>query len=525
MKVTCNPSRPCDSRQDTNTFQFTVAMPSVVVVGCGVIGLSTALVAKGRGYDVTIISLATPDDTSSDPNYTSDNATTHWRSSADFAPVAVRERQRQWDKQTFQTLWLLAADPVKLPNGNLGPRDPKSAKGISKVTERHVFPSKPHGWTEPFYKRFIPNFRYLKPADLPKGMKFGFEYTTVSIHPDQYLGYLLRSFRALGGKVVSGVKVASLSEIVERGFDVVVNCTGIGAASLTSTSSSNTTLDSNVYAVRGHNVLIKAPHCTQSTMADPTYIIPLFDGEGTVCVVGTYQPKEGERGEGEMVASMLWKASQLDPAIVVSSEANLLGQNKTMGWLNDDDDDGEDEDVEHGDLFDERAESEEENLEYSEPTSSLDHPLGTSEHLPVTSAAPPRWQQASPNHISSSTVDESHFEEELEPQSLPETEDSSDLTDAVEEEVEHATNPMPGDGEQEMSAGSSVEHALQDEESLDPDHAPDEFSEKKTKSMDHESEERASHGNDDFAKDDHEEEGVECEHSRSPHFCFLLFFF
>ncbi|KAJ3337933.1 hypothetical protein HDU93_000320 [Gonapodya sp. JEL0774] len=288
-------------------------------------------------------------------------------------------------------------------------------------------------------------------------MNFGFEYTTVAIDPEKYLVFLLRSFRALGGTVLSGIKVASLSEVVngtiaEGQFDIVVNCTGIGAASLLLDSESKTLVDPHMDAVRGQTVLIKAPLVTKSTMADPSYVIPRFDGEGTVCVGGTYQPNEWSlEYEADMVASMLWKAVQLDPAVAgVARDANPvpppLKYSKTSAWSEKDgkseEDENEDQDpssaLRNSNLIEE--EREEPVTEADASTSKLESPLEGPDSVPalgVTQShctmALPKYQSAAEKEVEGDSLD--HVPEEHKQESFVSEEEKGTIGKDPEGEV------------------------------------------------------------------------------------------
>jgi glycine/D-amino acid oxidase-like deaminating enzyme len=98
-------------------------------------------------------------------------------------------------------------------------------------------------------------FRQLDMEELPEGISSGISYTSVCINTPQYLHYLLGKCVAAG--VV--VKRSILHDISDaRGLHasgrvatIVVNCTGLGAATLLGVQ------DSAVYPARGHVVLLR----------------------------------------------------------------------------------------------------------------------------------------------------------------------------------------------------------------------------------------------------------------------------
>lgn len=95
--------------------------------------------------------------------------------------------------------------------------------------------------------------------------KEGFQYVTIYAMPSKMLPFLMKKFEARGGQVVKA-KIDNLDEIPVP-FDVVVNCTGIGAHDLVK--------DSNVTPVRGQVVKVAAPTSKCAKFNFPgTYIIP-----------------------------------------------------------------------------------------------------------------------------------------------------------------------------------------------------------------------------------------------------------
>lgn len=61
------------------------------------------------------------------------------------------------------------------------------------------------------------------------------------------LPYLMERFNKAGGKVIKQ-EVESLAEFSEKGYDVIVNCTGLGARKIVP--------DENMYPTRGQVVRV-----------------------------------------------------------------------------------------------------------------------------------------------------------------------------------------------------------------------------------------------------------------------------
>lgn len=81
-------------------------------------------------------------------------------------------------------------------------------------------------------------------------------------------------FQENGGKIISK-KVQNLSEFSAKNYDIVFNCTGLGAQKLCN--------DRKVVPIRGQVIKVHAPWLKTAFYADyDTYILPGFDGTATL---------------------------------------------------------------------------------------------------------------------------------------------------------------------------------------------------------------------------------------------------
>ena len=164
-------------------------------------------------------------------------------------------------------------------------------------------------------------FRQLKASELPPNISSGISYTSVCINTPQYLHYLLG--KCLSAGVV--VKRAILSNISEartlhssgRKASIVLNCTGLGAATLGGVQ------DSTVYPARGHVVLLRNDTGGRITFVsgtddgpdETTYIMQRPGGGGTV-VGGCYQAGRTEaEADPAMGERILERAVKLVPSL------------------------------------------------------------------------------------------------------------------------------------------------------------------------------------------------------------------
>ncbi|EPQ53595.1 D-aspartate oxidase [Gloeophyllum trabeum ATCC 11539] len=253
----------------------------VVVVGAGVIGLTTALkIQEKGGYHVTIIAETFP----SDPK--SIRYTSHWAGAHHVSSDGEDKLKAKVNQDTFKVMWEMSA-----PGGE--------AEGcFLRQTQTEYYCDKQ---PSPHPLEVMPDFCYLDEKNLEPDTVTGVQFTTVSIDTPIYLNYLLSRFLARGGSIVRG-SIQHISQVVEGGarvftgakragasVDAVIVCAGIGARLLGGVE------DKDVYPIRGQTVLLKAPWIRFGrTMSSKdglwTYIIPRRSGD--VIVGGIKVPND-----------------------------------------------------------------------------------------------------------------------------------------------------------------------------------------------------------------------------------------
>ena len=121
--------------------------------------------------------------------------------------------------------------------------------------------------SEPFWSVVPFSCTEMTDRDLTEGGhhgKKGYRYVTVYAEPSKMLPFLMKRFRDRGGKVIQS-RVKTLDEL--SGYDVIVNCTGIGARDLVG--------DEKVIPVRGQVIKVHAPGVKCAKFSFPgTYVIP-----------------------------------------------------------------------------------------------------------------------------------------------------------------------------------------------------------------------------------------------------------
>jgi len=155
------------------------------------------------------------------------------------------------------------------------------------------------------------------------------------IHPHRYLHWLYRSFLSAGGEVHCG-PAHELQHIGQAGVSlassalpppsVVINCTGLGSASLGGVE------DDTLHADYGHTLLVRCPLIDQIWRAPGellTYVLPR--GDGTVLLGGTHivETDDNKRNEGadaDEFTAILRRCARLVPELRDPQNYELLAR-------------------------------------------------------------------------------------------------------------------------------------------------------------------------------------------------------
>ena len=186
------------------------------VLGCGVVGLTSARQLQRSGFTVTIYAASIP------PNTTSN------MSLAAFTPTSglldFRSRTPQWEEQ-FRRAVRLAYEYLQLLVG--------SRYGVSKI--QHYTPTDDirlgSGQNMLLPKELQPEMRVLKRGEHSFPKPFVVEQTQIKIEPSIYLDALLLDFHRFGGKLIMR-EFGSINEVVTLPETVILNCTGLGSKKL-----------------------------------------------------------------------------------------------------------------------------------------------------------------------------------------------------------------------------------------------------------------------------------------------------
>lgn len=255
-------------------------MTDAVVLGAGVIGLSTASALLDRGMRVEVWSR---DDTL---------ATTSAAAGAIWHPFLAEPRDKvlRWAAATFQVLRGLAEDP---------------SSGVRMVRAIEVLPA---GAPDPAWSAIVRGARRVGPHDLPKGCSDGAMAEVPLCETPVYLPWLRKRVERRGVRFVQR-QVQELREALEVA-PVVVNCTGLGARELCG--------DRSLEAARGQVVCVEPVGLRQALIDDgdpdlPVYLLPRSND---IVLGGTVQLGDERLAadDGE-TASIVERCARLWPAV------------------------------------------------------------------------------------------------------------------------------------------------------------------------------------------------------------------
>ncbi len=218
----------------------------MIVVGCGVIGLSTAIRLLER-YSVKVIAQNLP------PETISDVAAAYWKPFRILQQEAVRD----WSRIALDDFYSLA----KVGNS-----------GVSITTLLHLLDK---NTAPPWWMELVRESRRVAADELPAGFENGYVLQVPKIETPIYMPYLLRRFLDSGGaieKVDQSIKVSDFYGARQT----IVNCTGIGAHDFCP--------DEKMFPIRGQVIRVSTSYAGPIVDYDmePSYVVPRTND----CILG-----------------------------------------------------------------------------------------------------------------------------------------------------------------------------------------------------------------------------------------------
>lgn len=236
----------------------------IAVLGAGVVGMTVSKILQDtlRGVDVTVIADKFKEDT------TSIVAAGIFRPGTSFKGP-TKEITKKWiDDSWFYWQQILMSSEAPQA-GVMALSSYIFSKENYHVTRNHLI------------EDLVPIYRSVKDEELSicgDGWKYGSYFSTLKIGCEKYLPWVERTFTENGGKIVS-TKINSIASL--KNFDLVFNCTGLGAKYLCN--------DHDLVPIRGQVIKVKAPWLKTAFYGDyDTYIIPGLDGVATLGGVRQY---------------------------------------------------------------------------------------------------------------------------------------------------------------------------------------------------------------------------------------------
>ncbi len=227
------------------------AHDTFAVLGCGVMGLSTARLLQRRGATVTIYTKDLP------PQTTSNIAGGQW------SPAGVADRDKRtpaWNAQFERAARFSHWFFQDMIGGYYGVR----------WIENYVCQKKPFEPSQSAIDDLYPESRALEPGQHPFPAPHVRQFTTMLVEPAPYLNAVMRDFLLAGGKIVTR-EFRDRAEVLALDEPAIVNCTGLGARALFG--------DEELTPVKGQlTVLLPQPEIDYIVIHEDLYMFPREDG-------------------------------------------------------------------------------------------------------------------------------------------------------------------------------------------------------------------------------------------------------
>lgn len=262
----------------------------VLVIGCGVSGLTTGIALLRAGHRVRIWAKALP------PHTTSNVAAAVWYPYRAYPT----ERVTAWGAVAYRAFLALAD---------------REGTGVirSEVLDLRRVPA-----ADPNWKGAVDGFRRARPDELPAGFVDAFLFTAPVIDTSIYLDQLVGAFLAAGGQIQQR-EVRDIAEPLAESR-VVVNCTGLGARELVG--------DAEFQPLRGQVVRVRHTGARRVLLDDDgagevTYIVPRV----TDMILGGTDDEgnESTAPDPAVTQDILRRCVQLDPSLARLTDADILG--------------------------------------------------------------------------------------------------------------------------------------------------------------------------------------------------------
>ncbi|GME76551.1 unnamed protein product [Ambrosiozyma monospora] len=239
-------------------------MPNVVVIGAGVVGLTSAYELLQAGHEVTVLAKQIPTDFQFATNYTSPFAGAQW---ASFAQAGDYDAQ-QLDMIGFYKFMQLAKTP------ETGVWNQEYVYYVTERQYKHVGSKVEWPW---FLNMPGLNYKKFDKSQVPQGLglEYGFSCDGVVISTTLYMVWLLNENLKTGRFKIQRKSITDLREAINLHHngkaDIIINATGLLARDLVTPEEA-----AKIHSVRGTTLLVESNAGKQYTVKDH---IPEFPGE------------------------------------------------------------------------------------------------------------------------------------------------------------------------------------------------------------------------------------------------------
>ncbi|PHH64488.1 hypothetical protein CDD81_4563 [Ophiocordyceps australis] len=248
-------------------------MATVVVIGAGVVGLSTAVklqrLGQGR-YGIVVIARDWPPSTpGAAPSHSADYASM-W-AGAHVRPIPATTAQLRREAALMRRT---VAEFAALEQG-------EAQCGITRTTGVEMLEEPDEGYRRLDGSTFaretgLEGFKTIEGDSMPEGVQLGFEYQTFCINPGVYCQFLVRQLLEGGAKTLQR-ELGSEWEAFGAGGEVlfVVNASGMGFG------------DAQCFPTRGQTLVTNMAHVSKTVTRQNrdgswAFLVPRFMGGGTI---------------------------------------------------------------------------------------------------------------------------------------------------------------------------------------------------------------------------------------------------
>ena len=229
---------------------------AVAVIGCGVMGLSTARLVQEAGFPVTIYAAALPPDTTS--NIAGGQFHPFSVFDADSAPPQFIGQFTKALDYSWRRFQIMVGDDY-------------GVRWLPTYVESNSLEEK-------VIATFPPINRMLRAAEHPFPIDSVRRYDTMYVETGRYLWQLMRDVQVAGGKIEVR-RFASAQDLASLPESLIFNCTGLGSRELVG--------DTELHPVRGQLAILEPqPEVRYAALGDFGYMFPRPDG---IILGGTFE--------------------------------------------------------------------------------------------------------------------------------------------------------------------------------------------------------------------------------------------